>query len=168
MRQEIPPAADNTRLMSLSRSPSPRPGGGWSSPGLTAPVYRNGLAPETASPSQRHASASNVTWESAKAKSNGLAVKESTRTSFFRRQYRKLMRSLPQFHTNCHQSYAEKEKLGRGRLHGRIGHRLARARWMWARAGRKSKRGMLLMLMSLVAYMLWYWTCKWIRHACAR
>ncbi|KAH7124079.1 galactosyl transferase GMA12/MNN10 family-domain-containing protein [Dendryphion nanum] len=91
-----------------SRSPSPRPGG-WSSPGLNTPYDSGGRASPFA-----NGGAHNVTWASAQARS--AEVKSYTAFNprsqgFFGRHFRKISTSLPT-------SYAEKEKLGRGRFQG--------------------------------------------------
>ena len=115
------PAGD----MSLSRSPSPNRGGGWSSPGLTTPFDsvsgrsspRKTYGGEFPFNANGGGSSSNVTWASAKAKSDEVNEYPSFSTrnvGFFTRTARKLSRNLPSF-TRGHKSYAEKEKLGRGR-----------------------------------------------------
>ncbi|KAL9083731.1 MAG: hypothetical protein Q9165_008397 [Trypethelium subeluteriae] len=108
--------------MSLSRSPSPQPSGGWHSPALASSQF-DGIASST-SPSPRHygsdymnggtgSSGSNVTWASAQARSAN--VKHSQSQGFFR-HFRRLSSSLPRFSHQSSTHYAEKEKLGRGRL----------------------------------------------------
>ncbi|EEH02734.1 galactosyltransferase [Histoplasma capsulatum var. duboisii H88] len=126
--------------MSLSRSPSPRRGGGWSSPGLTiATGSSRGSSPprgyhDTANSSTSSGSGAfhpnsspiagagpgngAVTWASAKAKSDRIAAYPSFSTrnnGFFSRQRRKISASLPRFRVNSMLDYGEKEKLGRGR-----------------------------------------------------
>lgn len=109
--------------MSLSRSPSPLPGGGWSSPGLT---------PGSGSASPRDAyfyphgptGPSGISWAAAKAKSDEVRgyPSFSTRNSgFFSRQKRKISASLPRFTLGQTRDYREKEKLGRGRWQGDSG-----------------------------------------------
>ncbi|KAF1999534.1 glycosyltransferase family 34 protein [Amniculicola lignicola CBS 123094] len=94
----------------MSRSPSPRPGG-WSSPGLNTPYDTGGRT----SPMRGYANGgSNVTWASAQAKSaevKGYNAFSPRNQGFFGRHFRNLSTSLPF-------SYAEKEKLGRGRSQG--------------------------------------------------
>ena len=121
------PAVD----MSLSRSPSPQRGGGWSSPGLTTPydsmsgrstprrTYREFPFNVNGGPDHR-----DVTWASAKAKSeevNGGVHKSATKNnSFLARSVRNVSGRLPSFF-KVGNTYAEKEKMQRGRLHrGRI------------------------------------------------
>ncbi|EMC93652.1 glycosyltransferase family 34 protein [Baudoinia panamericana UAMH 10762] len=114
--------------MSLDRSPSPQRGGGWSSPGLNTPYDdTNGRA---RSPAGRRYNDANggtggggrdgVTWASAKANSarvNGYPTYQSQNQGFFGRHYRKISQSLPYFaHGGQEERYAEKEKLGRGRV----------------------------------------------------
>ncbi|EGE08061.1 galactosyl transferase [Trichophyton equinum CBS 127.97] len=126
------PSVTGTSPMSLSRSPSPRPGGGWSSPGLTTVTAgssgssspRRGYG-ELSANGQAYANGGldgdhgpNASWMAAKAKSD--RVKEypsfSTRNNgFFSRQRRKISASLPRFRLNSMLDYGEKEKLGRGR-----------------------------------------------------
>ncbi|KAJ5085145.1 hypothetical protein N7532_009916 [Penicillium argentinense] len=102
--------------MSLSRSPSPHPGGGWSSPGLTpgsgSSTPAHGYAPNTLAPNS-------AAWAAAKAKSDGVRgyPSFSTRNSgFFSRQKHKITGRLPSFHG--HQSlhgYVDKDLYGRER-----------------------------------------------------
>ncbi|KAK7747681.1 alpha-1,6-mannosyltransferase [Diatrype stigma] len=104
--------------MSLSRSPSPVPGGGWSSPGLNLnPSGRSSPAKASFSGPNN----GNVTWESARLKTQGVAGYPSFSTQnqgFFTRHMRRISRSLPTFNTDVPGKYAEKEKLGRGRWGG--------------------------------------------------
>ncbi|KAK5158150.1 hypothetical protein LTR04_005261 [Oleoguttula sp. CCFEE 6159] len=107
--------------MSLSRSPSPHRGGGWSSPGLTMP--HNGSSGRT-SPMRSYGQylnggANNVTWASAQAKSaeiKGYPALEPKNQGWFARSFRRLPTSLPHFSPKrINDRYAEKEKFGRGR-----------------------------------------------------
>ena len=111
-----------------SRSPSPRPGG-WSSPGLNTPYDTGGRT----SPLPQYANgSSNVTWASAQARSaevKGYNAFTPRNQGFFGKHFRRISTSLPF-------SYAEKEKLGRGRYQGnkltgilnRVGRNLWRLR----------------------------------------
>ncbi|PGG95306.1 hypothetical protein AJ80_09985 [Polytolypa hystricis UAMH7299] len=92
--------------MSLSRSPSPRPGGGWSSPGLTT-----GTGSGTSSPRRGYGdvngnlspNGAGVSWASAKAKSDrvkGYPSFSTRNNGFFSRQRRKISASLPRFRMN--------------------------------------------------------------------
>ena len=127
--QPLPPIPGTPAAeMSLSRSPSPQRGGGWSSPGLTTPydsmsgrstprrMYGEYPFNANGGPINR-----DVSWASAKAKSeeiNGGYPKFSTRnTGFFSRNAQKLQRSLPSF-SRGGKHYAEKEKVQRGRSYG--------------------------------------------------
>ncbi|KAJ6163988.1 hypothetical protein N7470_002660 [Penicillium chermesinum] len=81
--------------MSLSRSPSPRPGGGWSSPGLTP---SGTSTPRGFSPSPSSLAPSEISWAAAKAKSEEVRgyPSFSTRNSgFFSRQKRRISARLP-------------------------------------------------------------------------
>jgi mannan polymerase II complex MNN10 subunit len=148
--------------MSLSRSPSPRPGGGWASPGLAI----NGSG--RSSPVKTYAGTnggSNVTWESAKAKSagvNGYPSFSTQNNGFFNRHYRRLSSSLPRFNLGSDKSYAEKEKLGRGRWMLQDGGRIAqvrkRVRSLVRRTNRKAKIRILVLLGLLLMIILFYTT----------
>jgi len=125
--------------MSLSRSPSPRPGGGWASPGLSS-QFGNGEG--RSSPPKSFGSNGSVTWESAKAKSagvNGYPSFSTQNNGFFNRHYRNISNSLPRFNLGSEKSYAEKEKLGRGRWSPKDGSRLGRLRNGLGRMSRKMK-----------------------------
>lgn len=113
-----------TQPMSLSRSPSPRRDGGWSSPGLTTPYDEsNG---RSRSPRKAYGDinggAQGVTWASAKANSarvNGYPSYQSQNKGFFSRHMRNLSESLPYFaHGGQEDRHAEKERSGRGRSSG--------------------------------------------------
>lgn len=111
--------------MSLSRSPSPRRDGGWSSPGLTTPYDEsNGRSRSPRKPygGINGGPQGGVTWASAKANSarvNGYPSYQSQNQGFFSRHMRNLSESLPYFaHGGQEDRYAEKEKTGRGRPGG--------------------------------------------------
>jgi mannan polymerase II complex MNN10 subunit len=149
--------------MTLSRSPSPRPGGGWSSPGLNSP-YAN--VSGRASPARSYRGdngGSSVTWESAKAKTDGINGYPSFSTQnngFFNRHYRTISNSLPHFNLGSEKSYAEKEKLGRGRWMGQEGSKMARVRSLVRRVNRKMKLRYWLVIALLTLYLLFYVTRK--------
>ena len=149
--------------MTLSRSPSTRPGGGWSSPGLTSP---HASLSGRSSPAVHVGDGSNsVTWESAKAKSNGINGYPSFSTQnkgFFNRHYRSISNSLPRFNLGTEKSYAEKEKLGRGRWVG-AEKKLARVGAVLKRVNRKTKIRVLLVLSLILLYILFYATRK-LKH----
>lgn len=95
--------------MSLSRSPSPQRGGGWSSPGLTTPY--NGSSGRS-SPLRKDANggSSSVTWASAQARSaevKGYPYFQPRHQGFFSRHLRRISSTLP------HMAYTEKDKPGR-------------------------------------------------------
>ncbi|KAL2066254.1 hypothetical protein VTL71DRAFT_2325 [Oculimacula yallundae] len=143
--------------MSLSRSPSPRPGGGWASPGLANVSGRN-------SPAKPYRSANggtdSVTWESAKAKTEGVKGYPSFSTQnngFFNRHYRTISSSLPSFNMGPEKSYAEKEKLGRGRWMPKDGSRLASVR-NFARRMNRTVKIRLLMVIGLVCMIILFYT----------
>jgi len=98
--------------MSLSRSPSPQRGGGWSSPGLTTPYDGSS---RRASPVRTYPNGSaSVTWASAQSRSAEVRGIPSfaPRNQGIGKYFRRVSGKLPFFNS---QSYAEKEKLGRGR-----------------------------------------------------
>jgi len=152
-----------TPQMSLSRSPSPRPGGGWASPGLSSP-YGSGSGSLTPQTSYRgNGNSNSVTWESAKAKSEGLNGYPSFSTQnsgFFNRHYRKISSNLPRFNLGSEKSYAEKEKLGRGRWSPRDGSKLARIKSLIRRVGRKMKLRVVIVLALFLMIILFYMTRK--------
>jgi mannan polymerase II complex MNN10 subunit len=151
------PSIPGTPLMSLSRSPSPQPGGGWASPGLTSP-FGEGSGSTTPRNAYRAHDGSSVSWESAKAKTEGVNGYPSFSThnnGFFNRHYRKISSSLPRFNMGSDKSYAEKEKLGRGRWSARGGSRLARLRSMVRQASRKTKIRFLIGLALLALFIIY-------------
>ena len=116
--------------MSLSRSPSPRLGGGWASPGLTSPYETVG---GHTSPRKTYgdlhtnggfSGGSSVTWASAEARSKeikGYQSVSSRNAGFFTRHARQISSSLSKFNINRKEGYSDKEKLGRGRWSTRGG-----------------------------------------------
>ncbi len=139
--------------MSLSRSPSPVPGGGWSSPGLD--VNTSGRS----SPSKGYtgSQATPVMWESARLKrpaDSGYPSFSTQNKGFFTRHMRKLSSSLPRFSSNSH--YAEKEKLGRGQWIGPNVPLLGRLRAIMARMGRKMKIRLLVLFLILLSIFTFY------------
>ncbi|TVY81405.1 putative alpha-1,6-mannosyltransferase MNN10 [Lachnellula suecica] len=148
--------------MSLSRSPSPRPGGGWASPGLNSP-HLDGSGRSSPAKGYRGngaAGSNTVTWESAKAKSEGVNGYPSFSTQnngFFKRHLRTFSNSLPRFDMGMgpEKSYAEKEKLGRGRWNGR---RMARLRNFVGRISRKTRLRLLAILAVIIMIILFYQT----------
>ena len=154
--------------MSLSRSPSPRRGGGWSSPGLTSNFDS---VSGTSSPRKTYGeiqhmngatSSSNVTWSSTKAKSDEIKSKQypgfQTRNNgFFSRHARRLSGKLPSF--NMGGRYAEKEKLQRGRCGfsnatkaGRVLNHIGRVVWRL--------RLRLMVLLGLVFAVILFYTTR--------
>lgn len=152
--------------MSLSRSPSPRRGGGWASPGLTTP-YDSVSGRSTPRPGYTEfpfnggsSSYNNVTWASAKAKSeevNGYPSFSTQNNGFFSRHARQISRRLPSFNLGGRKDYAEKEKLGRGRWSSGHGSRIApfvgRTLWRW-------RLRIMLVFALIMAVILFYVTRK--------
>ena len=140
--------------MSLSRSPSPAPGGGWASPGLN--INSSGRS----SPAKGFTGSSGtpVMWESARLKS-GYPSFSTQNQGFFTRHMRKLSSSLPRFSASSH--YAEKEKLGRGQPTPGAVPLLGRLRALAARMGRKLKIRLLIAFLFFFALILFYNTREW-------
>lgn len=104
-----------------------------------------------------------MSWESAKAKSEGINGYPSFSTKnngFFNRHYRKLSSSLPRFAMNGDASYAEKEKLGRGRWSARGASKLERIRSMARHASRKTKIRFLIGLALFFLFLIYQMTRK--------
>ncbi|KAM5434877.1 alpha-1,6-mannosyltransferase [Microsporum canis] len=109
--------------MSLSRSPSPRPGGGWSSPGLTTVTAGSSGSSSPRrdygdlTPNGHYSNGAldgDHAWMAAKAKSDrvkGYPSFSTRNNGFFSRQRRKISASLPRFRLNSMLDYGEKEKL---------------------------------------------------------
>lgn len=140
--------------MSNSRSSSPAPGGGWSSPGLNTHSGRS--SPATAFPGITNGQQD--LWGSSRSKNmgnRGYPAFETQNQGFFQRHMRRISNSLPRFNTNT--NYEEKEKLQRGRWSpAQPGSLLGRLRNMMARIGRKSKLRMLIIFLLLFAIWLFY------------
>jgi mannan polymerase II complex MNN10 subunit len=155
--QPLPPIPKSPAAMSLSRSPSPLPGGGWASPGLTS----GRSSPSKRSYGDLNGGINNVSWASAKAKSdevNGYPSFSIRSDNFFGRHARRLSHSLPRFNLGRRRSYAEKEKLGRGR-------------WRWMGSGtrlgklmtlvaRRARLRLLLLIGFAIALIVFYISCK--------
>lgn len=148
--------------MSISRSPSPVPGGGWSSPGLNINSGRT-------SPS--NVSAGPVAWESAKMRNlsaNGYPSFSTQNQGFFTRHMRQISSSLPRFHPTPDMPYAEKEKLGRGRWADRNVPLFGRIRTLFGRMGRKLKLRLLIALVFLICITIFYNSRRWNPRMCRR
>lgn len=141
--------------MSLSRSPSPHPGGGWSSPGLTpgsgSSTPARGYSPNTLP--------SNSAWAAAKAKSEEVRGYPSFSTrngGFFSRQKKIISSQFPSFrgHQSQH-GYVDKDVYGRERWRSSAGG----ARGALGILLRRSRVRLLLgLLLACLAYL-----CLWGR-----
>ncbi|OJD33815.1 glycosyltransferase family 34 protein [Diplodia corticola] len=110
--------------MSLSRSPSPQPGGGWASPALSTPSpYASGsVSPRVGGSFTTTNGSHNVTWGSAQARSDEVRSYSSrfnprggaSGAGFFSSHLRRLSQGLPFAHTPSGAS-AEKQKLERNK-----------------------------------------------------
>lgn len=140
--------------MTLSRSPSPVPGGGWSSPGLSLNNSSGTNTPAVVSGGP-------VQWEStAKMRHlgpNGYPSFSTHNQGFFSRHMRRISSSLPRFNnSNSDPRYADKEKLGRGQWPGHNSPWIGRIRTIFGRMGRKLKLRLLLGLIALVCVYIFY------------
>lgn len=140
--------------MSLSRSPSPVPGGGWSSPGLN---YNSGRSSPANSNTSRP-----VAWESAKMRNvgaNGHASFATHNQGFFTRHMRRISSSLPRFtdkdlHEKNRFAYANRY-LDKIPLMGRV-------KSIFGRMGRKMKMRLLIAAIILFCIFVFYHSRKWI------
>ena len=164
--QSLPPIPGTPAYMSLSRSPSPNRGGGWSSPGLTTPFDNlSGRSTPRKGYGEYQPNggigSSNVTWASAKAKSdeinNGYPSFSTRNNGFFSRHARQLSRSLPGF-VRGQRDYAEKEKLGRGRWYPNHGSRVERILGFVGRSVWRWRLRLLVLLTLVLAIILFYVT----------
>jgi len=155
--------------MSLSRSPSPRRGGGWSSPGLNTPGASGRSSPRKGyGDLHMNGGINSVTWASAKAKSdevNGYPAFSLRHNGFFARHARRISGSLPRFNLGTRRDYADKEKLGRGRWSPSNGTRAGRLRTFAASFLRRTRLRFLLVLAFVVAVILFYVTRKFVQYA---
>ena len=164
--QPLPPVPATPTDMSLSRSPSPRRGGGWSSPGLTNQFdHISGRSTPRKGYGELHMngviSGNNVTWASAKAKSeeiNGYPSFSTRSNGFIARNARKLSNSLPRLNLTGRKDYADKEKLGRGRWNPSNGSKLGRLQTYFGRAARRMRLRFMLVVAFLLATLLFYVT----------
>ena len=109
--------------MALSRTPSPRPNGGWSIQGLTN-TARNPSVHGNPYAGMNGFAASDAHWAAAKAKSEsvrGYPRFQSRNEGFFQRSRRKISATLPRFNniTPDKKHWKDTEKLGRGRSSSR-------------------------------------------------
>jgi mannan polymerase II complex MNN10 subunit len=139
--------------MSLSRSPSPVPGGGWASPGLNI----NGSGRSSPTRSYTGTNGGPDLWESSKMKNlgvNGYPSFTTQNRGFFTRHMRRISSSLPRFNSN--QNYAEKEKLGRGRVPAETSPLVGRLKSIASRMGRKMKIRLLILFLILLSIIVFY------------
>jgi mannan polymerase II complex MNN10 subunit len=147
--------------MTLSRSPSPNPEGGWSSPGLE--YFGSGSGRESPSDGFRPTNANNVTWATAKKKTemvNGTALSQAG--GYFKRHMRQLSSSLPTF-AHANETYYEKDKPTRGAWNLRDGSILGRIRNTIERSWRRSKLRFILGITLFLIFLVWWTTRKPLR-----
>lgn len=162
--QPLPPIPGTPNEMTLSRSPSPRRGGGWSSPGLNTPSASGRSSPRKGyGDLHMNGGTNSVTWASAKARSdevNGYPAFSTRNNGFLARHARNISGSLPRFNLGGRRDYAEKEKLGRGRWHPNNGSKFGRLRTFAARVLWRMRLRFLLVLAFVLAVTLFYITRK--------
>lgn len=151
--------------MSLSRSPSPGPGGGWASPGLN---LNSGRSSPTTTTSRSHYfdqgdGSSGTSWEAARVRASSKKTSFSTHNQgFFTRHMRRISNSLPKFNVPNH--YADKEKLGRGRLEAAL-RRIplyTRVQSLLGRLSRKNKIRLAILTLLITCVIIVYNTCKFL------
>ncbi|KAK5072631.1 alpha-1,6-mannosyltransferase [Lithohypha guttulata] len=103
--------------MSLSRSPSPKPNGGWSSQGLTD---NRAVSPARRAYETNGYDGNDAQWAAAQARSNavrGYPTIQTKNEGYFKRTRRKVSEKLPMFNALSPQDkdWKDQEKLGRGR-----------------------------------------------------
>ena len=134
--------------MSLSRSPSPVPGGGWASPGLSTNSGRSSPAQVTGG---------SAAWESAKMRNHGVNGYPSFSTQkssgFLVRHMRQISSSLPRFAPPTH---AQKTKSARDAWTGQQAPFLGRIGSVIRRVGRRLRwrtvAGCVLCVLLLIFY----------------
>jgi mannan polymerase II complex MNN10 subunit len=145
--------------MTLSRSPSPRPGGGWSSPGLvpaSSTTSPGGPSPGSLSPG----TPSGISWAAAKAKSEEVRGYPSfaTRNSgFFSRQRHKISTRFSSFRQLSPREYVDKDDYGRDWKRGGSGRGLLGQLRIPIRRGRL--RLLFALLLVWIGY-LFFWASK--------
>jgi mannan polymerase II complex MNN10 subunit len=144
-----------TAFMSLSRSPSPAPGGGWASPGLNTDASGRSSPVKAIST----ANGGEVAWEGVRQKNaggSGYPAFQTQNKGYFTRHLRRLSSSLPRFSSSASNTqYGEKEKLGRGRWSDNLSRLpfMGIAKSLLGRMGRKLK--VRLLLCTVLIALLW-------------
>jgi mannan polymerase II complex MNN10 subunit len=145
--------------MTLSRSPSPYPGRGWSSPGLipaSGTASPNGPSPGALSPG----TPGSISWAAAKAKSDEVRgyPSFSTRNSgFFSRQRHKISTRFPSFRRLSSREYVDKDDYSREWKRSGSGRGLLGALCIPIRRGRL--RLLFALFLVWIGY-LFFWTSK--------
>lgn len=163
----LPGTPSQTPPMSLSRSPSPRRGGGWSTPGLTDESGHG--TPRRRDYGDLNGSTSNDNaWAAAKAKSSQVRNTPSFTTrneGFFSRQKRKISATLPRFNSfNSNQKDWNAEKLGRGRWRPRGGGKLSSLKTLLGNILRKFKFLIIVFALMALTTILWSKSSKLSRR----
>lgn len=143
-----------TPNMSLSRSPSPSPDGGWSSPGLN--INGSGRSSPAKAYGDSNGSASHHQRITGASKYPSFATQNQ---GFFTRHMRQLSSSLPRFNANAPNSrassYSDKDK-SKGRWEMGSSSLLGRVKLFFARMGRTTRIRLALVLAVLAAIYIFY------------
>ena len=163
---QTPPS--HTPHMSLSRSPSPHPNGGWYSRGLTddSPPLRKMNGSAFASNDDQ--------WAAARARSQkvrGIPSIQTKNEGFFSRSKRKISSTLPTFNKygpKTPYDWREAEKLGRGRWSPRGEGALSKLKTFVGNVLRRFKFLFIILAVVIITTVTisksGKFACRWLRH----
>ena len=137
--------------MSLSRTPSPIPGGGWAALGLN--VNSSGRT----TPSATFATSNRVQWEESSGPRDGHATFSTQNRGFFSRHIRRISNSLPIFVSP--QADEKKPQQDKSSHFGRLFYRLPiipRLFDAFCRLSRKAKIRFFLVLILFISWIAFY------------
>jgi mannan polymerase II complex MNN10 subunit len=157
--------------MSLSRSPSPQPGGGWSTPGLTDDS-RHGTSRRRDCGDLNGFASNDIALAAAKAKSNQVRNTPSFKTrneGFFSRQRRKISATLPRFNAfnPTHKDW-NAEKVGRGPWRQVGGGQWSRLKTLAGNLLRKFKLLIVVLVLIALTTILWSKSSKCLHEVAER
>ncbi|CAK7246220.1 MAG: alpha-1,6-mannosyltransferase, partial [Sporothrix thermara] len=140
--------------MSLSRSPSPSPDGGWSSPGLN--INNSGRSSPAKAYSDAHGSAPDFS----RSRTSKYPSFSTQNQGFFTRHMRQLSSSLPRFNvttpTSRTSSYADKDNNMKGRWDFSNSSLVGRVRLFFARMTRTTRIRLAIVFAVLAAIYIFY------------
>ena len=151
--------------MSLSRTPSPRLNGGWSTPGLADSDSNPSLHRNPYGGTNGYAT-TDAHWAAAKAKSDsvrGYPRFQSRNEGFFQRSRRKISATLPRFNdlTPDKKHWKDTEKLGRGRPSSRVALILPRLKTFVGNVLRRFKVVFVLLAIIFAIVIIMSETSEW-------